>query len=65
MARILPNPIGDITAPLERVEKGLDTVNTSLTPLEGMAADIKTMKGSLAELLHEIRALRDDLAQLR
>lgn len=60
MAR-LPNPLADVTAPLQRVEDGLTAVNKSVAPLSDVADDMVAVRAALEALLEEVRGLRADL----
>lgn len=60
MAR-LPNPLADVTGPLQRVEDGLTAVNKSVAPLADVSNDMTAVRATLEALLEEVRGLRADL----
>ena len=66
MSRLVPNPIGELTGPLSRIDRTLTEVKTTLVPvgeLTQMAADIAATRALLETLVVEIAALRHDLAE--
>lgn len=60
MAR-LPNPLADVTGPLQRVEDGLTAVNKSVAPLADVSNDMTAVRATLEALLEEVRGLPADL----
>ena len=61
MARLIPNPISDLTQPLHRVEKSLEDVSGELAALQ-MLPEIRDQ---LLEVNASLRELLDVLAATR
>ena len=60
MAKLFPNPLAELLAPLHRVEQALDRVHGVLAPI----AELREMQRGIAELVDHVGAMRSDLARL-
>lgn len=64
MARLMPNPLGDIKEPLERVEQAVGTLAAELRDVRSLPtihAELVKLNGTMAAVLDELQGLRQDL----
>ena len=59
---LVPNPIGDIAAPLGRLEERIEALSDDLAALDDIRESVQGHSALTAALLEEVRALRADLA---
>ena len=73
MARLIPNPIGDVTQPLGRIEKSIDKLGDQLHDIEALPRiddhlmqvelGISAIVDVLGEIHKELRTLNEAVAK--
>jgi hypothetical protein len=73
MARLIPNPIGDVTQPLGRIEKSIDKLGDQLHDVEALPRiedhlmqvelGISSIVDALREIHTELRTLNETVAK--
>ncbi|MEA2421519.1 MAG: hypothetical protein QOF55_618 [Thermoleophilaceae bacterium] len=65
MPRLVPNPIGDLMSPLQRIEGAIHSLADKLRPVDSLPdvhEELLEVNRSLAAMHETLRGLRDDLA---
>ena len=65
MPRLVPNPIGDLMNPLQRIEGAIHSLAEKLRPVDSLPdvhEELLEVNRSLAAIHETLRALREDLA---
>ena len=68
MPRIVPNPIGDLKHPLQRIESAITSLADKLRPVDALPdvhEELVAVNRTLLSLLEAVEGLRADLAATR
>ena len=68
MPRLVPNPIGDLMNPLQRIEHAITALAEKLRPVDALPAvqaELEQVNRTLGAVLLVLEEIRDDLAGQR
>jgi hypothetical protein len=68
MARLVPNPVGDVVQPLRRVELAVASLSKELNEIKKLPeihAELVTLNATMGEVLEALHGLRPDSAGAR
>jgi hypothetical protein len=65
MPRLVPNPIGDLMNPLQRIESAIKALADRLTPVDSLPSvheELEQVNRTLGSILLVLEEIRDELA---
>jgi hypothetical protein len=68
MPRLIPNPIGDLHKPLQRIEGAVTSLAEKLLPVDSLPSvheELVQVNRTLSLVLEALNGMRDDLASAR
>jgi hypothetical protein len=64
MARLVPNPVGDVVQPLQRVELAVASLSKELGEIRSLPAihkELVTLNATMSDVLETLNGIRGDL----